>query len=258
LVERKPLIAGNWKMNGSREESRALVLALLAGVESTPAAEMVVCPPFVYLESVRAWLADGPIVLGAQDVADQPGFGAFTGEVSGRMLVDMGCRYVIVGHSERRALYGETDAVVARKFAAAGQAGLRPILCLGETLAEREAGRTLEVVRRQLEAVLGTVGLDGFSGAVVAYEPVWAIGTGRTASPEQAEEVHAALRQMLAARSGTIAATTPILYGGSMKGSNAAALLRMEDIDGGLVGGASLNAAEFLEIWRAALSKPGQ
>jgi triosephosphate isomerase len=240
-------------MNGSLDESRALVHALRVEADRAAGATMLLCPPYVYLHAVQGWLDGSSIVTGAQDVCDQLGQGAYTGEISGRMLTDVGCRYVIVGHSERRALYGDTDALVAKKFAAAREAGLVPILCVGETLGEREGGYTLDTVRRQLEAVLAEVGLTGFAGGVIAYEPVWAIGTGKTASPEQAQEVHAALRGMLATRDVTIARDTPIIYGGSMKGSNAAALLSMQDIDGGLVGGASLKAPEFLEIWQAAL-----
>jgi triosephosphate isomerase len=248
------LIAGNWKMNGSLADSRALVDALRAGVGHATGASMLLCPPFVYLRDVAAWISGSPIELGAQNLADRAGTGAFTGEVSGAMLKDVGCRYVIVGHSERRALYGETDAVVAVKFKAAQQAGLVPILCVGETLEQREAGRTQSVVRTQVEAVLDAAGIHAFGQAVIAYEPVWAIGTGRTATPEQAQEVHALIRAIIAARDGTIAAGLRILYGGSVKGANASDLLAMDDIDGGLVGGASLTAAEFLQIFRAALS----
>jgi triosephosphate isomerase len=213
---------------------------------------MLLCPPYVYLPAVRDWLAGSPIALGAQDIADKEGTGAYTGEVSGAMLRDVGCSYAIVGHSERRALYGETDAVVATKFQATQRAGLIPIVCVGETLAQREAGETRQVIARQLEAVMDAAGVQAFGNAVVAYEPVWAIGTGRTATPEQAQEVHAFIRGMVAARDGTIAAGLSILYGGSVKGANARNLLAMADIDGGLVGGASLVAAEFLEIFRAA------
>jgi len=251
-VTRKLLIAGNWKMNGSLGESRQLVAALRAGVPANAAATMLLCPPYVYLAAVRDWLAGSPIALGAQDIADKEGTGAYTGEVSGAMLREVGCSYAIVGHSERRALYGETDAVVATKFQATQRAGLIPIVCVGETLAQREAGETRQVIARQLEAVMDAAGVQAFGNAVVAYEPVWAIGTGRTATPEQAQEVHAFIRGMVAARDGTIAAGLSILYGGSVKGANARALFAMADIDGGLVGGASLVATEFLEIFRAA------
>lgn len=251
-MTRKPLIAGNWKMHGALAESRQLVEALRAGVSADARATMLLCPPYVYLPAVQGWLQGSPILLGAQDLADRVGTGAFTGEVSGQMLRDVGCSHVIVGHSERRALYGETDAVVAAKFKAAQTAGLTPIVCVGETLEQREAGQTRAVIERQVAAVVDSAGVQAFGKAVIAYEPVWAIGTGRTASPEQAQEVHAFIRGMIAARDATIAAGLNILYGGSVKGANARSLFAMADIDGGLVGGASLVAAEFLEIFRAA------
>jgi len=239
-------------MNGSLGDSRLLVDALRKGVSSTASATMLLCPPYVYLPAVHGWLQGSPIALGGQDLADKTGSGAYTGEVSGQMLRDVGCSHVIVGHSERRALYGETDAVVATKFKAAQAAGLVPILCVGETLEQREAGETRSVIERQMAAVVDAAGVRALAQAVVAYEPVWAIGTGRTASPEQAQEVHAFIRGMIAARDATIAAGLSILYGGSVKGANARSLFAMADIDGGLVGGASLAAAEFLEIFRAA------
>jgi triosephosphate isomerase (TIM) len=251
-VTRKLLIAGNWKMNGSLAESQKLVAALRSGVAMVAKAEMLLCPPYVYLPAVCDWLKGSPITLGAQDVADRAGSGAFTGEVAGEMLREVGCTYAIVGHSERRALYGDTDAIVAAKFGAAQKAGLVPILCVGETLAERDAGQTEQVVRRQVAAVLAAAGVGAFAKAVIAYEPVWAIGTGKTASPEQAQQVHAFIRAMIAAQDATIAAGLSILYGGSVKGANARSLFAMADIDGGLVGGASLVASEFLEIFRAA------
>ena len=251
-MTRKLLIAGNWKMNGSLADSRQLVAALRAGVPADAAATMLLCPPFVYLPAVREWLAGSPIALGAQDIANKEGVGAYTGEVSGAMLRDVGCSYAIVGHSERRALYGETDELVATKFQATQRAGLIPIVCVGETLEQREAGETREVIERQMTAVLDAAGVQAFTKAVVAYEPVWAIGTGRTATPEQAQEVHAFIRGKVAARDATIAAGLSILYGGSVKGANARDLLAMADIDGGLVGGASLVATEFLQIFRAA------
>ena len=239
-------------MNGSLGESRQLVEALRKGVGSTATATMLLCPPYVYLPAVRDWLDGSRIELGGQDLADKVGTGAYTGEVSGQMLRDVGCSHVIVGHSERRAIYGETDAVVAAKFNAAQAAGLVPIVCVGETLEQREAGEMRAVIERQMAAVVDAAGVRAFAKAVVAYEPVWAIGTGRTASPEQAQEVHAFIRGMIAARDATIAAGLSILYGGSVKGANARSLFAMADIDGGLVGGASLVAAEFLEIFRAA------
>lgn len=247
---RTKLVAGNWKMHGSLASIDALVSALVAGKKG--GAKMLLCPPYPYLKTVADRLAGSDILLGAQDVSTRVGSGAFTGEVSGAMLADVGCRYVIVGHSERRALYGETDALVAAKFQAAQAAGLVPILCVGETLEQREADETRAVVERQVAAVLDAAGAAAFGSAVVAYEPVWAIGTGRTATPDQAQEVHALIRSMIAKRDATIAADLRILYGGSVKGGNAAELFAMQDIDGGLVGGASLEAPEFLRIYAAA------
>jgi triosephosphate isomerase len=248
---RKPLIAGNWKMNGSLAASRRLVETLAAGIKHT-AAEMLICPPFVYVGGARQWIGDAPISLGAQDLAAVEGSGAYTGEVSGSMLREFGCRYVIVGHSERRSLYGESDAVVVDKFRAAQASGLIPILCVGENLDQRERGETDSIVTTQVAAVIGKLGIQVFANAVVAYEPIWAIGTGRTASPGQAQEVHARIRALIANHDAIIAASLRILYGGSVKGSNAADLLSQQDIDGGLVGGASLDAADFLAIFGAA------
>jgi len=250
-MARRPLIAGNWKMHGSRAENAALLDALLHGQQTNAAADMVVCPPFVYLWETGRMLKDTDVALGAQSVCAEA-IGAFTGEVSGAMLRDVGCGYVLVGHSERRQLFGESDALVARKFVAAQAHGLVPVLCVGETLEEREAGRTSDVVARQLEAVLAVSGVGAFAKAVIAYEPVWAIGTGRTASPEQAQEVHAMIRAKVAALDATIAASVRVLYGGSVKASNARELFAMADIDGGLVGGASLKAEEFAQICAAA------
>jgi len=249
---RKPLIAGNWKMNGSLQGSRALVDDLVAGIGGSAAAEMLLCPPAAYLHPVAGWSAASPIKLGGQNLCEQVGSGAFTGEISGDMLRDVGCTYAIVGHSERRTLYGESDAVVARKFLAAQSVGLIPILCVGESLQERESGQTEAVVTRQVDAILKPHGVGLFAAAVIAYEPIWAIGTGKTASPQQAQEVHALIRALIAAQDATIAAGLRILYGGSVKGSNAHELLAQQDIDGGLVGGASLDAADFLKIYQAA------
>jgi len=248
---RQPLVAGNWKMNGSADSARALVDGIKAGIGAIRTAEMVVCPPFVYIPQVAAQLAGSAISFGAQDVSDQEA-GAFTGEVAPNMLADIGCKYVIVGHSERRSLYGESDAFTARKFAAARKAGLVPILCVGELLEEREQGITEQVVARQLDAVIALEGIGALGGAVIAYEPVWAIGTGKTASPDQAQEVHAFIRGKLAALDATVAERVQILYGGSMNPGNAAELLAMPDIDGGLIGGASLKPADFLAIGKAA------
>ena len=246
---RQRLVAGNWKMNGSRDSAVKLADAVLQGPDRA-GAEVLLCPPFVYLADVARMLKGSGVGLGAQDLCAEDN-GAFTGEVSGAMLKDFDCRYVIVGHSERRALFGETDAVVARKFMAAQKAGLTPILCVGETLSERESGTTSAVVSRQLKAVLDAAGIGAFEKAVVAYEPVWAIGTGRTAKSDQAQEVHALIRGLLATEDAKIAAATRLLDGGSVKASNAAELFRMPDIDGGLVGGASLDATEFLAICTA-------
>jgi triosephosphate isomerase len=238
-------------MHGSRAEAERLVGALIARGAAAGGAEVVVCPPFVHLADVGRQLAGSRLVLGAQDVcAEEPG--AHTGEIAASMLADAGCRYVIVGHSERRALYGEDDALVARKFQAAQRHGLVPVLCVGETLAERERGATREVVLRQLDAVLAAAGEGAFTTAVVAYEPVWAIGTGRTATPGQAQEVHALIRVRIAEKDARIAASLRVLYGGSVKADNAGLLFAMPDVDGGLIGGASLKAEEFTAICRAA------
>jgi triosephosphate isomerase (TIM) len=251
---RRPIVAGNWKMHGSRAENARLIEELLAGAPAAAAADCVVCPPFVYLQEAGRLLRDSLFALGGQDVcADAQG--AFTGEVSAAMLKDVGCEYVIVGHSERRLLYRESDQLVARKFAAAHAKGLIPILCVGEQLADREAGRTNEIVARQLEVVLELCGAGTLERGVVAYEPVWAIGTGRNATPEQAQDAHAFIRARIAVRDARIAAATRILYGGSVKAGNAAELFNMPDVDGGLIGGASLKADEFLAILAAA--RPG-
>ena len=248
---RKPLVAGNWKMNGSLDSIKALVEGVKAGMASVTSAEMAMCPPFVYIPQVAAMLQGSPISLGAQDVNDQES-GAHTGEIAANMLTDIGCHYVIVGHSERRAIYGESDAFTASKFAAARKAGLVPILCVGETLEQREQGITEQVVARQLDAVIELEGIAAMADAVIAYEPVWAIGTGKTASTEQAQAVHAFIRNKLAALDNAVAAGVRILYGGSMNPANAAELLAMNDIDGGLIGGASLKPADFLAIGQAA------
>jgi triosephosphate isomerase len=247
---RQPLVAGNWKMNGSLDSIRKLVEGIKGGVDTVTTAELAVCPPYVYIPQVAALLEGTVITLGAQDVNDQPS-GAHTGEVAAGMLGDVGCKYVIVGHSERRSIYGESDEFTARKFAAARHAGLVPILCVGELLQEREQGITEQVVARQLDAVIDLEGIAAIGEAVIAYEPVWAIGTGKTASPEQAQEVHAFIRGKLAGLDGEVAERVQILYGGSVKGSNAAELFAMADIDGGLIGGASLAVDDFLAIGRA-------
>jgi len=245
------LIAGNWKMNGSSAANKALVDGILAGIPSGSGFGLLVCPPFPYIAAVAAQVSGSAVRVGAQNVSEHEK-GAYTGEVAPAMLRELGCDYAIVGHSERRSLYGETSAQVAAKFMAAQAAGIRPILCVGETLEEREAGRTEAVVDGQLDAVIEAAGIAAFDSAVIAYEPVWAIGTGRTATPEQAQDVHRHLRGRLSALDAKIGAGVQILYGGSMKGDNAAGLLAMPDIDGGLIGGASLKAEDFLAIARAA------
>jgi triosephosphate isomerase len=245
---RTKLVAGNWKMHGSLAENAALLAAIkpaLAGIDAA------VCVPFPYLAQAQAALAGSTIALGAQNVSEQPK-GAFTGEVSTSMLLDFGCTYVIVGHSERRSLYGESDELVAKKYVAAQAAGLTPILCVGESLSERESGVTEAVVARQLDAVIAAAGVASLAKAVVAYEPVWAIGTGKTASPEQAQAVHAFIRGRIAALDSAVANQLIIQYGGSVKAANAAELMAQPDIDGGLIGGASLVADEFIAICRAA------
>lgn len=250
---RQPLVAGNWKMYGSRSSITELLDGVAAGAVDIDGVDIAVCPPFAYLDMVQARLRETGVAWGAQNLCEQPGPGAFTGEISAAMLRDFGCRYVIVGHSERRNIYGESDALVADKCATALEAGLTPILCVGELLEERESGETERVVARQLDAVIARLGGPGpLAGVVIAYEPVWAIGTGRTATPGQAQEVHEFIRRRIAGQDGGVAAGIVILYGGSVKAANAAELFAMADIDGGLIGGASLQAPEFLSICRAA------
>src|SRR6202048_2345014 len=248
---RRPMVAGNWKMHGSHAANEALLAELELRLKPEWPIDIVVFPPYVYLSDAVRMLEDGRIAVGAQDVCAESG-GAFTGQVCAAMLKDVGCSHVIVGHSERRRWYHEDDALVARKFAAALGAGLIPVLCVGETLVEREAQLTEAVVARQLDAVISMHGAGGFARAILAYEPVWAIGTGRTASPEQAQEVHSFLRNRVHAQDANIGRHLRILYGGSVKAGNAAELFSMPDVDGGLVGGASLSADEFQQICAAA------
>ncbi len=238
-------------MHGGLKTNLQLLQDVVAGVTELRGMTAAVCVPFPYLAQAQSVLSTTCVSWGAQNLSEQAQ-GAFTGEVSAAMLQDFACRYVLVGHSERRAIYGESSALVAEKFAAALAAGLRPVLCVGETLAQREAGQTVEVVSAQIDAVLKRVGVAAFSGAVVAYEPVWAIGTGRTATSGQAQEVHAAIRAQIATADAKVADGLQILYGGSVKPSNASELFGMPDIDGGLIGGASLVASDFLAICRAA------
>lgn len=245
------LVAGNWKMNGSNAANAELVDGIIAGLPSAEAVDVLICPPFPYLGAMADKVRGSRLLLGAQNVS-QHASGAYTGEIAASMLLDAGCEYVLTGHSERRAMMGETSDIVAAKFVAALDAGLKPILCVGETLQQREAGQTEAVIDEQLNAVLDVAGIDGFGKAVVAYEPVWAIGTGKTASPEQAQDVHRHIRGVLSSRSSSAAEQTKILYGGSVKGDNASGLFSKPDIDGGLIGGASLKSTDFLAIADAA------
>jgi len=246
---RKKFVAGNWKMHGNLQRNAALLERLRAAAGSL-GCEMAVCAPFPYLAQLQAALTGSQLAWGAQTLSEFAE-GAYTGEVSAAMLQEFGCRYALVGHSERRSLFGESDAVVAAKFAAAQAAGIVPVLCLGESLAEREAGKTLAVVCRQLGAVIERAGIQAMRSALLAYEPVWAIGTGVTATPEQAQAVHAAIRACLAERDAAVAGEMRILYGGSVKPGNAAELFAQPDIDGGLIGGAALVADDFLAICQA-------
>lgn len=246
---RQKIVAGNWKMNGSKESISLLISGLLEMEGSD--SEVVVAPSFPYLSQVESLISGSVIVLAAQNVSQEVK-GAFTGEVSASMLGDFGVKYVLLGHSERRSLYGEVDALVASKVKAVLDFGLVPMLCVGETLAEREAGKTLEVCEQQIQAVIDVVGIAAFEGLVIAYEPVWAIGTGLSASAEQAQEVHKAIREFLAQSSESVSQKVQILYGGSVKASTSSALFQMPDVDGALVGGASLDAKEFIAIVKAA------
>ncbi|AGE27431.1 triosephosphate isomerase [Pseudomonas poae RE*1-1-14] len=248
---RRTMVAGNWKMHGTRASVAELIdglreLALPGGVD------VAVFPPLLHVSQVVDGLKGTSIQVGAQNSAVEPGQGALTGEVAPSQLVDAGCAYVLVGHSERRQLMGESDEMLNRKFAAAQASGLIPVFCVGETLEQRESGKTIEVVSRQLDSIIDELGVDAFARAVIAYEPVWAIGTGLTATPQQAQDVHAAIRAQLAEKNSEVAQGVRLLYGGSVKAANAVELFGMPDIDGGLIGGASLNADEFGAICRAA------
>jgi len=248
---RKPLVAGNWKMNGSLESVRELLTGIRDGSGGIDKCEVAVCPPYIFIPQTQTELKGTKVPWGGQNLSTEKS-GAFTGEVAASMLLDFGCTYVIVGHSERRTLYGEDDALVAKKYAVARAAGLKPILCVGETLEEREQGVTEEVVARQLDAVIELEGVKALDDGVIAYEPVWAIGTGKTATPEQAQEVHAFIRKRIADQDAGVAEKVRIQYGGSMKPDNAAELMAKLDIDGGLIGGASLKIKDFLDICKAA------
>lgn len=247
MPKRRPLVAANWKMNGSLESMSGLVGAITQGVSKETQAEVLICPPYVYIPELGQLLQNTEIQLGAQNVSHMAS-GAFTGEVASSMLKDFACKYVIVGHSERRTLYGETNARVAEKFVTVQANDMVPILCIGELLEEREANITEEVIARQLDAVIDLAGIQAFNQAVIAYEPVWAIGTGKTATPEQAQEVHEFIRLRLARHDHETAENVRILYGGSVKADNAKQLFELADIDGGLIGGASLVAEDFLTI----------
>jgi triosephosphate isomerase len=248
---RQPLIAGNWKMNGSRESIKSLLDGIKQGMGGVTRAEVAVCAPSIYIADAQAQLQGSAIAWGGQDISTHES-GAYTGETAGSMLTDFGCKYVIIGHSERRTYHGESDALVAEKFEVALNAGLVPLFCIGETLEEREGGITEEVVARQVAAVIERCGVDALGKGVIAYEPVWAIGTGKTATPEQAQDVHAFIRSRVAEKSAAVAEGIQILYGGSMNAGNAAELLSQPDIDGGLIGGASLKPVDFLAICTAA------
>jgi triosephosphate isomerase len=251
---RSKVVVGNWKLNGSLAGNETLLKALLREIPRDNPVACAVCVPSPYLAQVRVLLEGSGIAWGAQDLS-RFDHGAYTGEVSGRMLVEFGCRYVLVGHSERRTIFGETDAVTAEKYVAARKAGLTPIYCVGETLEEREGGRMQEVLARQVDALLHAYGVAGLDRGIVAYEPVWAIGTGRTATAEQADEAQAFVRARVGAKDKAVAERLPILYGGSVKAGNAAQLFAMPNVDGGLIGGASLVAEEFVAIWRAAVAR---
>lgn len=249
---RQLFVAGNWKMHGDKASIKTLVTGLNAQADSVGNVSVAVCPPAVYLDYTKNCLVASNIAVGGQNIAEEPVSGAFTGETSAAMLKDLDCEYVILGHSERRAIYGETDAEIARKVKTALGMGLTPILCVGETLEERESGQLETVISTQLNAVIDEVGIAVFANVVIAYEPVWAIGTGKTASSAQAQEVHAFIRGQLAAKDSAVAEKVIIQYGGSVKPGNAAELFSQPDIDGGLIGGASLNADDFIAICRAA------
>ena len=252
-MARQSIVAGNWKMHGSHAENQRLLAAIGKQLDSDISTKVMVFPPFVYLDQVGKIISDSKsnIEFGAQNISEHH-TGAFTGEISAAMLKDLGCTHVLVGHSERRSLYDESSQLIASKFVAALDAGLTPILCIGESLSEREAGRTMAIVFRQIDAVLDIAGTEGLSKGILAYEPVWAIGTGKTASPEQAQEVHSEIRSHLDELDQELAEKIQILYGGSVNATNATELFAMADIDGGLIGGAALKADDFINICVAA------
>lgn len=243
---RKPFVAGNWKMNGSKASNNTLLKTILTELTDTNV-QVAVFPPTIFIPQVEQILSTTVISWGAQNVSAETS-GAFTGEISAAMLLEFGCRYVLVGHSERRQLFGETNQTVAKKFLKASQSGLHPVLCVGETLEQRQQNQTEQIIQQQVNTVLELAPINSLTQALIAYEPVWAIGTGVNASPEQAQEVHAFIRQLLAEKDKEIANQLRIIYGGSVKATNAKSLFAMPDIDGGLIGGASLDAKEFIEI----------
>jgi triosephosphate isomerase (TIM) len=246
---RQSLVVGNWKMNGTRASAESLAKGIISGLGSSKG-EIAVCVPYVYLDTVAAIVKNTGLALGSQNVADKAS-GAYTGEISAAMLKELNCKYAIVGHSERRTYYGDTNASVAARFSQAQDQGIIPILCVGETLEQREQDKTFSVIDEQLNAVIELTGIAAFAKSVIAYEPVWAIGTGKTATDDQAQEVHKYIRQYIAAKDGQIAEKLQILYGGSAKPENAKGLFAMPDIDGGLIGGASLDADSFLKIYHS-------
>jgi len=248
---RPRIVAGNWKLNGQRTFADELITQIASGAVAHPGVDVIILPPLPYLSGLARNFAQAALSFGAQDVSEHDS-GAYTGEVSAAMLLDVGARFVLAGHSERREYHHENSELVARKFKAATAAGLRPILCVGESLAEREAGMTGTTILAQLRPVLDLAGTSAFAKALIAYEPVWAIGTGKTATPDEVQAVHALIRSEVAAQDATIAGSLPILYGGSVKPANAAALFAQPDVDGGLIGGASLVASDFLAIIAAA------
>jgi len=248
---RQPFVAGNWKLNGSKKENTQLIEGLLGQISCVTTAEVVVCPPAIYIPQISELLKDTVITYGSQNICEQPS-GAYTGEMSASMLKEFGCSYALVGHSERRSIYGESSDLVADKAIAAIEGGVTPILCVGELLEERESGKTESVIEQQLDAVLAKGGVELIEKLIIAYEPVWAIGTGKTASPQQAQDVHAFIRGKLSALDASVADKVRILYGGSVKPGNAEELFAKDDIDGGLIGGASLDAQSFIAICAAA------
>ncbi|BBL34402.1 triosephosphate isomerase [Nitrosomonas stercoris] len=252
-MARTGFVAGNWKMHGDLAQNRELLAAIVAGSQTLQNTSCAVCVPYPYLQQVQLMLEGSRVAWGGQNVS-QHSHGAYTGEVSASMLADFGCQYVIVGHSERRTLYGEDNQSIAEKFCAAQKQSLLPILCVGETLEQREANETERVIAEQLDAVIDLAGIEAIKNSVIAYEPVWAIGTGKTATPQQAQDIHAFIRQRVATHSNEIAAAVQIVYGGSVKANNASELFAMPDIDGGLIGGASLVPAEFVSICLASQS----